>query len=110
MFLDGESRSWARKVAQDEVRLRYDATLPYDRPEFTYWLGEATGLTGGMNRRLWVSVAEGDDMDIFAVVHKLDRDVNFVPLVAIAMLDDGPVALGWLRVSHRETDPELSAA
>ena len=63
-----------------------------------------------MNLRLWAEAEDGDDMDIFVALHKLDRDGNFVPFVAMAMLDDGPLALGWLRVSHREADPQRSTA
>ena len=47
-------------------------------------------------------------MDVFVGLHKLDKDGNFVPFAYYAQFDDGPVALGWLRASHRELDPAKS--
>src|SRR3712207_7668373 len=49
--------------------------------------------------------AEGaDDMDVFVAIQKLDRDGTIVPFAYYAQFEDGPVALGWLRASHRELD------
>ena len=54
----------------------------------------------------WVS-SETEDMDLFLTLRNFDADGNEV-------LETGqqgtpvPVAKGWLRVSHRELDPELS--
>ena len=47
-------------------------------------------------------------MDLFVAIQKLDETGAIVPFVFYAMLENGPVALGWLRVSHRELDPERS--
>ena len=47
-------------------------------------------------------------MDLFVAIHKLDRDGVRVPFIFYAMHEDGPVALGWLRASHRELDPDRS--
>ena len=44
-------------------------------------------------------------MDLLVAVHKLDAQGRQVPFAFFAVYDDGPVALGWLRVSHRELDP-----
>jgi predicted acyl esterase len=41
-------------------------------------------------------------------VQKLDVDGNLVPFTYYAQFEDRPVALGWLRVSHRELDGERS--
>jgi predicted acyl esterase len=43
-------------------------------------------------------------MDLFVAIRKIDRDGSEIPFVFYAMLENGPVALGWLRVSHRELD------
>ena len=37
-------------------------------------------------------------------VEKLDAAGVKIPFVHYAVFEDGPVALGWLRVSHRELD------
>jgi uncharacterized protein len=47
-------------------------------------------------------------MDIFVAIQKFDRDGKYVPFAAFSALEDGPVALGWLRASHRELDEERS--
>lgn len=67
-----------------------------------------TELTGYMKLRLWVSAEGADDMDLFVAVQKLDADGQIVPFPFFATFDDGNVAVGWLRVSRRELDPERS--
>src|SRR6266540_147446 len=63
-------------------------------------------ITGPVAAVLWVSSAT-EDMDLFLTLRNIDADGNEV-------LETGqqgtpvPVAKGWLRVSHRELDPDLS--
>jgi predicted acyl esterase len=63
-------------------------------------------VTGPLMASLWVS-SETEDMDLFLTLRNFDSDGNEV-------LETGqqgapvPVAKGWLRVSHRELDPELT--
>jgi putative CocE/NonD family hydrolase len=63
-------------------------------------------ITGPLAAVLWVSSAT-EDMDLFLTLRNIDADGNEV-------LETGqqgtpvPVAKGWLRVSHRELDPDLS--
>jgi hypothetical protein len=40
----------------------------------------------------------------------LDKNGSRVPFAYYAQYEDGPVAVGWIRASHRELDPELSTA
>ena len=47
-------------------------------------------------------------MDLFVIIRKIDAEGQEVPFTFFAVFEDGPVALGWLRVSHRELDPERS--
>jgi len=49
-------------------------------------------------------------MDLFVAIQKVDASGALVPFVFYAMLENGPVALGWLRVSHRELDAKRSTA
>jgi hypothetical protein len=67
-----------------------------------------TEITGSMALTLWVQTDEADDVDLFVAIEKLDRDGARVPFSYQSMFADGPVALGWLRVSHRELDAERS--
>ncbi len=69
---------------------------------------EATRLIGHMKLKLYVSTDAGDDMDLFIAIQKLDAKGEIVPFAYYAQFEDGPVALGWLRVSHRELDAEAS--
>jgi predicted acyl esterase len=63
-------------------------------------------VTGPVAARFWVS-SSTEDMDLFLTIRNIDADGNEI-------LETGqqgtpvPVAKGWLRVSHRELDPELS--
>ena len=41
-------------------------------------------------------------------IEKIDRTGDIVPFAFFGNFDDGPVANGWLRVSHRELDEEKS--
>jgi len=76
------------------------------RAVFEMTFAERTELTGHMNLRLWVQADGSDDLDLFVALEKVDRAGNLVPFPFFGNHDDGPVALGWLRVSHRELDEE----
>ena len=73
---------------------------------FDHVFGADTDIIGGMGLHLWVEADGADDMDLFVAVTKLDRDGAPVDFPFANVLDRGPVALGWLRVSHRLLDPE----
>jgi len=63
-------------------------------------------ITGPLAASFWVS-SSSEDMDLFLTLRNFDAEGNEV-------LETGqqgtpvPVAKGWLRVSHRELDPELT--
>jgi putative CocE/NonD family hydrolase len=63
-------------------------------------------VTGPLMASFWVS-SESEDMDLFLTLRNFDAYGNEI-------LETGqqggpvPVAKGWLRVSHRELDPQLS--
>jgi hypothetical protein len=69
-----------------------------------------TEITGNMALTLWVQTDVADDIDLFVATEKLDLDGSRVPFSYQSMFADGPLALGWLRVSHRELDPQRSTA
>ena len=75
----------------------YESTIDHEHITFTCPFDKGTELTGGMRLRLWVSTDGGRDMDLFIQLDKLDRGGHVVPFVAMAMIDNGPLALGWLR-------------
>ncbi|HEU4625653.1 MAG TPA: CocE/NonD family hydrolase [Steroidobacteraceae bacterium] len=91
-------------VATSDVR--YDART--GRATFDYAFAEDTELTGHMKLHLTVEAVDADDMDLFVAIQKMDAQGALVPFVFYALLENGPVALGWLRVSHRELDAARS--
>ena len=62
-------------------------------------------VTGPVAAVLWVS-SSTEDMDLFLTLRNIDPDGNDVWEVG-QQGQQVPVAKGWLRVSHRELDPEL---
>ncbi len=78
------------------------------RAEFEYVFTEAAALVGHMRLHLVMTADSADDMDIFVGVYKIDGDGNHVGFAFYSFFEDGPVALGWLRASHRELDLQQS--
>lgn len=107
LFLDPARRELVSDPIGSAAAVRYDARE--GRAEFTHRFDSATDLVGGMTLRLWVQAEGAEDMDLFVAVQKLDADGEMVPFSFFNSLEDGPVALGWLRVSHRERDPARSS-
>jgi hypothetical protein len=107
LFLDASCSSLSPDPVTQEAEIRYDP-LNYGQASFTYTFAEDVELTGHMKLHLWGETDVADDMDLFVAVQKLDSAGQFVPFVFYATYDNGPVALGWLRASHRELDPVLS--
>ena len=97
----------AAPVARESAS-RYDPTTAEGRAVFDHRFTEPTEITGGMVLHAWVEAIGADDMDLFVAIHKLDAEGRFVPFIFYAMSEDGPVALGWLRASHRALDSTRS--
>ncbi len=117
LFLDARSGSLKTAAVKTHAQASYDApgdesrsSAAYreERAQFDYVFRKTTELTGPMKLRLWVEAVGADDMDLFIAIQKFDRHGKYVPFAAFSALEDGPVALGWLRVSHRELDVERS--
>lgn len=91
-----------------EASVSYDPDAEHGRAVFDLRFDSRTEITGHAKLRLWVETDESDDMDIFVALQKFDRDLRQVTFPYWSMMDDGQVALGWLRASHRELDEERS--
>ncbi|MBO9669130.1 MAG: CocE/NonD family hydrolase [Sphingobium sp.] len=89
-----------------------DATIEFEAGgeplHFDHRFDEPTELTGHASLRLWVEALDSDDMDIFVALQKLDRNGDVVGFTFYAFFENGPVALGWLRASHRALDEAQS--
>jgi hypothetical protein len=111
LFLNAASGTLQAAPVAREASRRYDTSGSQGEPqraEFDFTFAEATELTGHMKLRLWAAAAEADDLDLFIAIQKLDAAGTIVPFAFWTHFDDGPVALGWLRASHRELDPVRS--
>ena len=97
-----------RDPVAGESSIRYAARDAHSRASFDYRFEAPTDLVGHMKLKLWMSAEGSDDMDIFVAVQKLDKSGDVVGFPFFAQFEDGPVALGWLRASHRELDREKS--
>ena len=119
LFLDARNGSLGDKPVRSAAQAEYDApgdesrcpsAYHRERVEVDYVFAEKTELTGHMKLRLWVEAPDADDMDLFVAIQKFDRKGRYVPFAGFNCLEDGPVALGWLRASHRELDKKRSTA
>jgi uncharacterized protein len=86
--------------------VRYDARE--GRAVFDHKFEADTEFTGHMKLKLWVEAEGSKDMDLFIALQKLDVRGDVVGFTFYAFFENGPVALGWLRASHRALDPERS--
>ena len=106
LFLEVASHALTRTLPDGENSVDYDSAE--GGAHFDIVFDEETHLVGHMVLRLWASAEDAEDMDVFVAIEKLDRQGAQVPFAFWAHFDDGPVALGWLRASHRELDPARS--
>lgn len=104
LFLDEAGLSRTKPASTGSVR--YDGVSGCATFDFTF--EHATEITGYMSLRVWFTADEAEDADIFVAVQKLDTSGAEVPFHFFSVQEDGHVALGWLRASHRELDTALS--
>ena len=108
LYLDAGSGTLQDEPAQQVSESHYDSCAVDQQAQFDYQYTEDTELTGYMKLRLWVRTDETTDMDIFVAIQKYDQSGEYVPFVFYSLYDYGPVALGWLRASHRALDEQRS--
>jgi predicted acyl esterase len=110
-FLNAASGRLAREASAAEESMAYDserAGRGRGRGTFDFCFEEPTELVGNSKLRVWMSAPEADDLDVFVALQKLDRYGDVVGFPYYAVFEDGPVALGWIRASHRELDEQRS--
>lgn len=108
LYLDASNGILTDATPQTQTKAAYDPLSPNGRAVFDYLFTEPAELIGHMKLRLWIEAVDADDMDLFVAVQKLDGQGRLVPFVFYGMNENGPVALGWLRASHRELDASKS--
>jgi hypothetical protein len=121
-YLDGRARSLSPNEPSVELPVTYDPTTSPGLVSFTVRFIEQTELVGYPKAHLWVEAKDADDMELFVLVQKLNKQGShlqqFTALNHSAMLLDlterGSTVLrysgsnGRLRVSARHLDEKLS--
>jgi len=95
----------------NESVVEYDGLasgLREHRVVFEHRFDERTVILGHARAELNVSAPDATDMDLFVGLVKRGADGQLVGFPYYAQFEDGPVAVGWLRVSHRELDADRS--
>jgi predicted acyl esterase len=103
------SLGWEAPPTEEEVG--YDGLgsgLAPHRATFEITFPEPIELVGHVKAALYVSADEAEDMDVFVALFKLDAEGRQVGFAYYGQFEDGPVAAGWQRASHRELDTERS--
>jgi hypothetical protein len=111
--LDAATGTLSARTPSDEAVVEYDSEQlgrARRRATFDWRFDEPAELVGGARLHLWVSSPDADDLDLFVALQKLDRYGDPVGFDYYAVFLDGPVALGWLRASHRELDTARSTS
>ena len=86
--------------------LSYEPLEEGQQLSFSHTFERDTEITGTARLDLWVSVADANDMDIYVGLAKLDRHGREVMMAGYNDVENGHVASGWLRASHRELDEQ----
>jgi hypothetical protein len=106
LYLDGARGDLTAKPPAAAHVEKYAARRGCAR--FTHTFAADTLLVGNMMLQLWVSAAGRDDLDLFVGIKKLGADGREVHFEGNAGHQRNIVTKGWLRVSHRTTDPARS--
>lgn len=104
LFLDAAAGSLAFEAPRDGTSSSYSAND--GERQFVLAAEHELEFTGPVVARLWMS-STGHDLDVFLHFHVIDRN----GAIRVGTGPQGapiPLAMGWLRASHRELDPERS--
>jgi len=108
LYLDAAQRALCDQAPAEPASLSYESLADEPQAVFDHRFTSATELVGHMKLKLHVSAAESDDLDLFVAIQKVAANGEVVGFTHFAIFEGGPVAMGWLRVSHRELDPAAS--
>ena len=106
LWLDARHGDMSGLPPPESSEVRYAADQ--GQAIFDYRFTENTEITGHMKLKLWIELDGSDDADLFIAVQKLDMSKQLVGFTFYAFYENGPVALGWLRASHRALDRDRS--
>jgi uncharacterized protein len=106
LHLDAGTASLSPSPSRADASASYDALgqgLTFSTPP----LERDLVFAGPIKAKLWVS-SSTDDMDLFATLRAFGPDGREATFFS-ATEPRAPVSQGWLRVSHRKTDPRRSS-
>lgn len=106
LYLNADTLTLDTAAVAAEGFVEYDSAS--SRITVTHTFDAETELTGHMKLRLWVEAPDADDLDLFVSVDKLDTAGVKDGFAFFSVFTDGPVALGWLRASHRDLDDQAT--
>ena len=110
LYLCAKTSRLQREPVAMKGEVQYPSLSRNGKAVFAFRFDRETELIGSMRLKLWVSTSEGDDLDLFVVLRKLDSTGNEVFFSGFNGFEYDSVAKGWLRASHREMDPSRSTA
>ncbi|MBN8819559.1 MAG: CocE/NonD family hydrolase [Sphingomonas sp.] len=108
LWLDAASGTLIKDPIAKEAQVSYDPLDTAGEAQFDIRFDADTEITGYMKLGLWVEAQGADDMDLFVAIQKIGKDGEPVGMTFYAFFETGPVALGWLRASHRALDEARS--
>jgi predicted acyl esterase len=108
LYLCANTGTLQSEPAASESKVQYRPESRNGRAAFSLRFEQAVELIGSMRLKLWVSTSEGDDLDLFVVLRKLDSAGQEVYFSGFNGYEHDGLAKGWLRASHRELDPSRS--
>ena len=104
LYLNSEKRSLQFEPVSEEGSRVYNSDVPGDEVRYRLRITEPTEITGYIKLRLWVSALDAEDMDLAVKMEKLSPLGFRFP----GSPTSEPAAKGYIRVSMRDLDPELS--
>ena len=106
LYPDASSGRLTEEKPEIESAATYEAFGGH--ASFEYVFERDTELIGPSALKLTVSTDESDDMDVFVTFRKFDKNGKECTLDGWVTPGIQPIAIGWLRLSHRELDTERS--
>ena len=111
LYLDAAAGGLVVDAPTEEASATYHGLGDPFRAErvlFEHTFAERTDVIGHSRAVIWFEAPDAKDADVFLGLFKRDAQGQLVPFPYYAQFEDGPVALGWLRASHRELDAQRS--
>ena len=108
LYLSTITGSLQEEPVVSEGKLQYESTSRNGRAVFACRFERPVELVGSMRLKLWVSTSEGDDLDLFVVLRKLDPNGTEIFFSGFNGYERDGLAKGWLRASHRGLDQSRS--